>query len=84
MGNPRYAASKHSSFAGGLLTGLHAKNGEHKKPEQEHVDNKTYLDAGKTANFESIRLSNVNDAEQLHDFLDDEINEREKAGVNNS
>ena len=41
------------------------------------VDNKTYLDAGKTSNFESIRLSKtkVNDAEQLQDFLDDEINE---------
>lgn len=63
MGNPRYAASKHSSFAGGLLTGLHSKPGEFKKPHMENVDNKTYLDAGKAANFESIRLSNANDAE---------------------
>jgi len=45
------------------LTGLHSKNGEFKKPAEVNIDNKTYLDAGKSANFESIRCSKVDDAE---------------------
>ena len=57
------------------MTGLHAKPGEYKPPAQENIDNKPYLDAGKAANFEKLRMSKVDDAEQLQDFLDDEINE---------
>lgn len=34
MGNPRYAASKHSSFMGGLVTGMHAKHGLYKDDDQ--------------------------------------------------
>ena len=30
LGNPRYAASKHSSFMGGLVTGVHATMGTFK------------------------------------------------------
>lgn len=63
LGNPRYAASKHSSFMGGLVTGVHATMG-------------TFQDSAFGSRKQSKVVKNE-DVESIQEFLDDEIDQKE-------